>query len=242
MNPLQLPTDKTLNRRACISFLTLPIGCSIQFIEPVTASKINRTEPVGGVRKPAAGQSWTYTKYNCYNSQILDVVEEEVVKISKDIRIIRNSKNNSDLGDEIHSEWGRVKKDSYWDLVQTYEKFVPHWLNGMRVGEKEDFETYYFSDTSSFRYWLSGRIYFIGWEKVKVAAGTFETMHFEKIIRLPQHDSFRLDSVRKDSTWIAPEIGRWVVKETNGEYRVSGGKSGSIRREDNFRWQLESWI
>lgn len=233
--------NKAFDRRAFIFLFTLPIGCTIQFIEPISAHKINRIEPVGDVRDPAVGQSWVYSKYNCYNSQLLDVVKDQIVKVGKDIQIVRNSKDNISLGDEIHSEWGRVKKDSYWDLVQTYEKFVPHWLNGMKVGEKEDFETYFFSDISSFKYWLSGRIYFVGWEKVKLPAGTFDTMHFEKIIRLPQYDSFRLDSVRKDSIWIAPEVGRWVVRETNGEYRVSGGKGSSIRREDNFRWQLESW-
>lgn len=83
---------------------------------------------------------------------------------------------------------------------------------------------------------------FVGWEKVNLPVGTFETMHFEKLIRLFQYDSFRMDTVRRDSIWIAPEIGRWIVREMNGEYRVSGGKGVSIRREDNFRWQLESWI
>jgi hypothetical protein len=233
--------SKAFNRRAFISLLTLPIGCTIQFIEPISSLKTNRIEPVGGVRDSAVGQSWVYRKYNCYNSQLLDVVTEQVAKVGKDIQIVRNSKESAILGDEIHSEWGRVKRDSYWEMVQTYEKFVPHWLNGMKVGEKEDFETYYFSDTSSFKYWLSGRIYFVGWEKVKLPAGTFDTMHFEKIIRLPQYDSFRLDTVRRDSIWLSPEVGRWVVRETNGEYRVSGGKGGSIRREDYFRWQLESW-
>ena len=233
--------SKAFNRRALISLLTLPIGCTIQFIEPISSLKTNRIEPVGGVRDPAVGQSWVYRKYNCYNSQLLDVVKEQVAKVGKDIQIVRNAKEPAILSDEIHSEWGRVKRDSYWEMVQTYEKFVPHWLNGMKVGEKEDFETYYFSDTSSFKYWLSGRIYFVGWEKVKLPAGTFDTMHFEKIIRLPQYDSFRLDTVRRDSIWLSPEVGRWVVRETNGEYRVSGGKGGSIRREDYFRWQLESW-
>lgn len=233
--------SKAFNRRAFISLLTLPIGCTIQFIEPISSLKTNRIEPVGGVRDSAVGQSWVYRKYNCYNSQLLDVVTEQVAKVGKDIQIVRNSKESAILGDEIHSEWGRVKRDSYWEMVQTYEKFVPHWLNGMKVGEKEDFETYYFSDTSSFKYWMSGRIYFVGWEKVKLPAGTFDTMHFEKIIRLPQYDSFRLDTVRRDSIWLSPEVGRWVVRETNGEYRVSGGKGGSIRREDYFRWQLESW-
>lgn len=233
---------RTLNRRVFISLAALPAGSSIQFIAPVSASKVSRNESVGGIRSPALGQTWVYSIYNCYNSQLLDVVKDEVVEVDNSIRTTRNSKTNANLGDEIQSGWGRLKQDSYWESVQNYEQSVPIWLNGLNVGDKEAFETYYFSGTSSFKYWLSVGVSFVGWEKVNLPLGTFETMHFEKLIRLSQYDSFRLDTVKRDSIWIAPEIGRWVVRETNGEYRVSGGKGGSIRREDNFRWQLESWI
>ncbi len=230
-----------LNRRSFISFATLSAGCSIQFIAPIDTAEIVSANQSSVVRLPSVGQSWTYHKFNCYNSQLLDVVRDEVVEVKEIIRIVRKSKNSLPLADEIQSKWGSFKQDSYWDPSQNYENSVPIWLNELHVGDRRGFDTYYFSDTSSFKYWLSGRISFVGWEKVKLSAGTFETMHFEKLIRLSQYDSFRMDTVRRDSIWIAPEVGRWVVRETNGEFRVPSGKGSSIRREDNFRWQLESW-
>jgi hypothetical protein len=230
-----------IDRRAFIALATISTGCSVKFIEPLETTKINNKKTVVNFRPPAVGQTWIYNKFNCYNSQLLDTVKDEVVAVQENIRLARHSKNFSTLGDEIHSEWGRIKQDSYWDLTQNYETALTLWSSDLREGHQESFETYFFSDNSSFRYWLSGRISFIGWEKLRLPIGTFETMHFEKFIRLSQNDNLRSDTLRKDSTWIAPEIGRWVVRETNGEYRVPSGKFGSNRREDHFRWQLNSF-
>jgi len=230
-----------IDRRAFIALAAISTGCSVKFIEPLETTKISNDKNLLGVRPPAVGQTWTYSKFNCYNSQLLDTVKDEVVSVQGNIRLTRHSKNFSTLADEIHSEWGRVKQESYWDLTQNYEKSLPLWSSDLREGNRESFETYFFSDNSSFRYWLSGIIRFVGWEKVKLPIGTFETMHFEKLIRLSQNDSLRSETIRRDSTWIAPDIGRWVVRETSGEYRVPSGKFGSNRREDHFRWQLESF-
>ena len=51
----------------------------------------------------------------------------------------------------------------------------------------------------------------------------------------------RLDTLRRETLWLAPEVGRWVARETNGEFRIAGRRGSWTGREDHFRWQLESW-
>ena len=77
-------------------------------------------------------------------------------------------------------------------------------------------------------------------ERVTVGAGTFDTLRIDKIIRLNHQDSSRAQYLRRDSLWLAPELGRWVARETNGEYWVANRKP-ALYREDHLRWELESW-
>jgi hypothetical protein len=230
-----------IKRRSLLALLALPAGCAIQYLPPLATSKMSSGGPAGSVRMPAMGQNWTYSKFNFYNSQLLDTVKEEVVSLNGGIRISRRSKNNVDAGDEFQPVWGQVKQDPYWDLLQTYEAAMPLWLDDFTVGTSQSTDTHYQSGTSSFRYWISAKTTVTGWEKVAIPSGTFETLRIEKFIRLTHPDFNRLDTVRRDTMWLAPEIGRWVARETNGEFRLPGRRGGWTGREDHFRWQLESW-
>jgi hypothetical protein len=228
-------------RRSLLALLALPTGCAIQYLPPLAVSKTNRVGPLGTLRAPATGQSWTYNKFNFYNSQLLDTVKEEVVSVNGGIRISRRSKNNMDLGDEFQSVWGQVKQDPYWDFLQTYETALPLWLNNLSVGQTQSTDTHYQSGTSSFRYWISAKTTVTAWETVALSSGTFETVRIEKFIRLNHPDFSRFDNVRRETLWLAPEIGRWVARETNGEFRIPDSRGARSGREDHFRWQLESW-
>lgn len=230
-----------LKRRSLLALLVLPTGCAIQYLPPLATSTIRSGGPIGTVRPPAIGQSWTYSKVNFYNSQWLDTVKEEVVSLDGGIRISRRSKNNVDLGDEFQPVWGQVKQDPYWDLLQTYETSMPLWLDNLTVGSSQSNDMHYQSGTSSFRYWINATTTVTAWEKVQLASGTFDTVRIDKRIRLSHHDISRLDTTRRDTLWFAPEIGRWVVRETDGDYRLAGSRGGWDGREDHFRWQLESW-
>lgn len=228
-------------RRSLLALLALPTGCAIQYLPPLAASNIVSGGPAGSVRAPAVGQSWTYSQFNFYNSQLIDTVKEEVVDVDGGIRISRRSKNNTDLGDEFQPVWGQVIQDPYWDFLQTYETAMPLWLDNLTVGTSQSIDTHYQSGTSSFRYWISAKTTVTGWEKVVLSSGTFETVRIERFIRQNHRDISRIDTVRRETLWLAPQIGRWVARETNGEFRITGRRGGWIGREDHFRWQLESW-
>ena len=76
-------------RRSLLALLALPTGCAIQYLPPLATSTMRSGGPAGSVRAPAIGQSWTYQKFNFYNSQLLDIVKEEVVSLEGGIRIGR---------------------------------------------------------------------------------------------------------------------------------------------------------
>jgi hypothetical protein len=228
-------------RRLLLALLALPTGCAIQFLEPLVTTPLSPSGAVGALRAPALGQSWTYQKFNVYNSQRLDTVKEQIVDVSGGIRISRRSQDNLDVGDEFQPVWGQVTQDPYWDSLQTYAAPLPLWLDNFAIGTSQTNSTNYLSGNSSFRYWINARTTVTGWERVLLAGKTFDTVRIEKIIRLNHPDITRLDTVRRDTLWLAPDIGRWVARETNGEFRIPGRRFGGTGREDHFRWQLESW-
>jgi hypothetical protein len=82
-----------------------------------------------------------------------------------------------------------------------------------------------------------------GWSRIKVIAGEFDTLYFTNTADNFQSDDwFRMVSNRREKVWFAPEIGRWVMRESFGEYLWLGssGWADSIL-EDYLRWELISW-
>lgn len=232
----------SFKRQSLLALLALPTGCTLQYLPPLTSTRISKeASPVRTVRSPALGQAWTYKKFNFYNSALADTVKEEVTSMDGGISISRHSQLHGSLTQEFQPVWGQVTQDPYWDFPQTYETPIPLWPGNFETGSSQITDTHYRSANSSFRYWISIRTTVIGQEMVKLPCGSFDTVRIEKLIRLEHRDIGRLNTMRTDIIWFAPEIGRWVVKETNGEFRKIG-KRGSDDREDHFRWQLENWI
>ena len=98
-------------------------------------------------------------------------------------------------------------------------------------------------DGGSIRYWIQVHCAVRGWERVTVSAGAFDTLRIERLIRLDHQDHTRAETLRKDTMWLALEVGRWVARETSGEYRLQGstGMWANYLREDHFRWELTAW-
>jgi len=232
-----------ITRRNLLALLALPAGCSLQPLAPLKVSPANLQTPLPQVRLPAMGQSWTYTQLNYYNGNVLDTLKETVSAISPSaaITVQRQSANTGTLPDEIQTRWGQVKQDPSWDLLQTYETPMPLWLEPLQTGASQSIDTHYTVGTSSFRYWISAQIQVMGRETVALPIGSFQTIRIEKYIRQTHYDSGKLFLQRRETLWLAPEIGRWVVRETDGSFRRSGKKLDE-GREDHFRWELTAWL
>jgi hypothetical protein len=233
----------TLNRRsALLAVLALP-GCAIQPLPPFAVTAIPAPGGSGSLRAPRVGQSWTYRKLNFFNSALLDVVQETVASVGSTVDVDRKSDSGAALADEKHAAWGQLLRDPAWDYPMTFEAPVPLWPVSFAGDARTTVNSHYQMDGGSFRHWVQVSCVVHGWERITVAAGTFDTVRIDRLIRLQHHDFTRVQTLRRDTLWLSPEVGRWVARETSGEY-VQAGSPGMLRnytQEDHFHWELTAW-
>ena len=74
---------------------------------------------------------------------------------------------------------------------------------------------------------------------VTVPAGHFTALRYFNLIdfRYP-NTTGRNAGQRKENIWFAPEIGRWVVRESSGTFRQDVAEEFN---ESSYRWELLSW-
>ena len=229
-----------LSRRAWLTLLAMPAACSIQPLPGLRRNPLPADTHFPAMREPSLGQHWTYRIFNIYNSEQIDTIREEITALHPRITLSRQSIRHGALPSETHTTWGQVQQDPLWEVVQTYEHPLPIWPQTLAPGTSTHIHTTYRPGTASFAQWIDVQSSITAAERVTVNAGTFDTLRLEKIIRLNHQDSSRTNYLRTDTLWLAPAIGRWVARETNGEYWVSSRRP-HLFREDHLRWELDNW-
>jgi hypothetical protein len=213
-------------------------------VSNISAVDIPSPKNIPIVRPAALGQQWVYEVRNVFNGELVDILTETVIEIGPRVRIAREGKKLGKLPDEIHAPWGMIIQDPHWTPPQVFIKPVPLWPEKFSPKWSGFYQTRYqvLGNPENDYYWgLS--IDTKGWSHIKVKAGDFDTLYFTNTANFFQSDDwFRVASNRREQVWFAPEIGRWVVRESFGEYLWLGttGWSQSIR-EDYLRWELISW-
>jgi hypothetical protein len=222
--------------------LSLPlIGCSIHSLPSLKTTPANIPNPLN-VREARAGQSWKYLKINQFNSDPVELIDEQISSIENgQIIISRKGQKSQNLGNEIQSPLGKVLTDSDWDNNQTYQSAIPIYLDLKQTNISATIQTSYQVGNSSYRLPIAVTIRQHGWESITIASGTYIAMKIDKVIRFSHNDSSRLESTRTDRYWYSPEIGRWVVRETDGKYFYMAGSRRVDGREDFLRYELQAW-
>lgn len=228
-----------ITRRASLAWLALPAACSLQPLAPLRRSALDSRSVWPAVRAPAIGQTWSYRVLNFYNGEVVDRVEETLSSLNP-ITLSRRSAQHGDMPPEIHATWGQVRQDPLWDRVQNYDIPLPLWPATLALGTEQTTHTGYHADGGSFKLWISVHSRVGGYERVHLSSGDVDTVRIDKFIRLTHHDSTRQNCTRRETLWLAPTIGRWVVRESQGEYWGSGHRP-NLYREDRLRWEMESW-
>jgi len=222
--------------------LILPlIGCSIRPLAPlVTTPVLAPNKRV--MRPPQVGQSWQYKKINQFNSEPIELIDETIASIDLgQVGIVRKGQTSQALGNELHSPWGQILADSDWDFNQTYTNPIPMFLDLNVINTANRIQTHYQVGSSSYRLPIMVNIRQYGWERVVIPSGEFIALRIEKLIRFQHNDPIRMESFRVDRYWFVPEIGRWVVRETDGRYFYISGRRRVEGREDYLRYELTSW-
>ena len=236
---MSTPGVNCITRRATLVLLALPAACGLQPLAPLARSPLDSPRSWPAVRAPAPGQRWVYRVLNFYNGEVVDTVQEQISGLDP-ITLSRRSARHGELPPEIHAAWGQVRQDPLWDWVQTYDTPVPLWPGSLALGAEQAIHTGYHAGTGSFKLRIGVHTRVGGYERVRLASGEFDTVRIDKFIRLTHHDSTRQNFTRRDTLWLAPGIGRWVARETQGEYWGSE-RPPNLYREDRLRWEIESW-
>jgi hypothetical protein len=79
-----------------------------------------------------------------------------------------------------------------------------------------------------------------GWEKITVPAGEFIALRFQSLINFENNDPNVVDCIRRETVWFAPQIGRWVARESSGTFQIQG-QIGAVLLENSTKWELLSW-
>lgn len=237
----------TLSRRQLLLALPpaalLGPGCaSVQALPPLRTRPAPAPAGAAAMRAPAPGQRWTYRKYNGYNSALLATETDELVELQP-LRVRRRSDTPGAVPEEeLHQTWGRqLRTLRTWDDALKPEPALPLWPQDLSPGTRSVHWGHYFLDQDSYRYWISQHTMVQGWETVGLAGGERLALRIEHLIRLQHRDFNRVETVRRDTLWLAPETGRWVAREITGEFLRPGGTRVSVEREDWFRWELVDW-
>jgi len=237
-NPLQ-----SAMRLVAVFSMLLLTAC-LGSVSYISKTPIAAPITIPAVRAPAVGQQWVYEVRNYFNGELVDVVTETVVEVGPVVRIARQGQKLGQLPDEIQQPWGMVLQDPHWTPPQRFTKAVPLWPEQFVPGWSGFYRTRYqvvgLPDNDF--YW-GLNIEAKKWNRLKTLAGDFDALHYiNSADYFESDDWFRMASNRRDQVWFAPQIGRWVVRESFGEYLWLGmrGWSESIK-EDYWRWELISW-
>lgn len=230
-------------RRLFLSVLPVfLVGCITS--QPFPES-VNIGQPLSRpiVRAPKVGQEWVYQVRNVFNQELIDTVTERVASVGNEVRIVRSGVKAGPLADEIQSPWGYVMQDPHWSPPQKFQQAIPLWPEQLQLGWSQFYKTRYqvLSYPDSSYYWgLEMNV--LAWEKIQSPAGQFITLHFQnEIPYFDSNDLSRLQSIREEDVWFAPEIGRWITRRGSGRYITPGVFWANAYWEDYLQWELISW-
>lgn len=205
-----------------------------------TGNSISTPNPLPIVRTPQVGQEWVYSKKNVFNGKELGIITERVSSIGSSIVISRSDADGGQLPSEIQGPWGMISTDPHWSKLMTYTPVIPLWPQNLSGNWSQQENTKYqiAGYDGNFFNWnlfMSSD----GWEKITVPAGSFTALKFQNLIYFENPDPNKFDCVRKETIWFAPQIGRWVARESTGSC-ITGAENVPIP-ENTTQWQLQSY-
>ena len=229
-----------LSRRTFIATAALaPVACGSLSYE--RGIPVAQPKPLPAVRPPQVGQEWNYIKKDVFNGKMLGVINERVASIGSTIVIERMTTDGARLPSEIQTSWGMVATDTQWPRLINFNPSLPLWPEQLSTTWAKQFITKYSiagypESRMNWQEYMSVQ----GWEKITVPAGEFVALRFQTLINYESDDPNKVDCIRKEIVWFAPQIGRWVARETSGSYQIQG-QIGVVLLEGSYQWQLTSY-
>jgi hypothetical protein len=223
--------------------------------------------PAPSVRQPAVGQSWRYAKHDYYTGKVIDDQIDRITAVGGTVDIDSRSEAasaaktdrsswgsswlskyvphhdspDSALPSEIQQPWGKVLVDPHWSQVQVYETPIPLWPIQLQPAWKYHVLTKYKTPGNQDGLPWDQTMIAHAWETVTVPAGTFKALRYQNLINFRSTDFSRDAAQRMESIWFAPEVGRWVIRESTGSYYMDDSSVDTPYDESGYRWELLEW-
>jgi hypothetical protein len=241
-----------------LSSAALSVGCAIR------ESRAEALQGAQNVRQPAVGQSWRYAKHDIFTRAVVDDQVDRVATVDHSVEITSSYQTANDekarwgvgllkkylghqdspagtLPSEIQDPWGMVALDPHWSQIQVYETPIPLWPAQLRPGWRTRISTKYKTPTNQDGLPWDQTMKAHAWEKISVPAGQFTALRYTNQIQFQSGDFSRTDSLRHETLWFAPEVGRWVARESTGSYYLDDSVVDQPYHESGFRWELLEW-
>jgi hypothetical protein len=252
---------KVTRRSFLLGTVALSMDCMTQ---PLAAGPLSVTYVSPAVRPPELGQAWCYARHDGITGQIVDVQVDRISAIDDTIKIEswteeassdpkvgswgakwlhpieRAASHPSGLPSEVQEPQGRIIVDPHWDLVQVYQRPIPLWPTQLHAGWRSLVNTQYQTAEAAELPWQQ-TMRAQGWESITVPAGQFTALRYTNLINFRHSDFSRTDAVRRETLWFAPEVGRWVVRESSGSYYHDDSVGDQAYLENSYRWELLNW-
>jgi len=219
------------------------------------------------VRQPVVGQTWRYSQHDLYTHALVDNQVDRVAAINSNVEISSSGEGVKDengassrwgtdflrkyishrekpagaAASEIQGPWGMVLVDPHWGQVQVYQTPIPLWPEQLRPGWQRRVSTRYKTPVHQDPLPWEQTMKAHSWESIAVPAGQFKALRFTNLINFRNGDISRTDSVRQETLWFAPEVGRWVARESRGSYYIDDSADDQPVNENGFRWELLEW-
>lgn len=235
-------------------------GCAVR------RSPAEASTSASQVRQPAVGQSWRYSKQDLFtHGLLLDQVDRvasvgATIEIESSSEAITERKGKSHWGadalrkyfphhdtpvgalpGEVQNPWGKIWVDPHWGQVQVYETGIPLWPEQMQPGWETRVSTQYKTPLNQDARPWDQTMKAHTWERISVPAGKFNALRFTNSINFVSGDTMRSDSKRQETLWFAPEVGRWVARESKGSYFAANSANDTPYNENAYRWELLEW-
>jgi hypothetical protein len=239
-----------------LSSASLYVGCALR--------RSGAAPQAVSVRAPSVGQSWRYAKVAGLSGRLLDNQIDQVAAVDDMVHIDSRSEaaqggpkkswgrrwlsnyaaRDNPIGplpSEVQRPWGSVLIDPHWSEVQAYETPIPLWPTELRPGWSSRFYTKYTTPTQDTGLWWDQTMTAHAWESVSVPAGRFTVLRFTNMIDFVDTDGARTSCRRQETLWFAPEVGRWVIRESGGTYYLTNSADDTRHEENRYRWELVSY-
>ena len=248
-------------RSFVLGSVALPMGC-VARPPAVGPTDVTHLSPI--VRPPGVGHSWRYARHDGITGEITEVQVDRVSAVDHTVNIEswsegapadnesrswgakwlrpfeRAQSRPSSLPSEVQEPWGMIIVDPHWDLVQVYKRPIPLWPTELRPGWRSLVYTPYQTTQATDLPWQQ-TIMAHSWENISVPAGQFVALRYTNLINFTHSDFSRTNAVRQETLWLAPEVGRWVARESRGTYYHADSVADQPYIESTCRWELLNW-